>query len=380
MRSKAVLLLVVVVAIVGLLVLGCAPEAAPPAEGGGEAPEEEEEEEEGGAPAAPSEETFSFKIQDSFDAANPAHIYAEKICNAVTDMSGGRLEFKSFTGGSIVAATKEMDAIDTKAIDGTYTCTMYNLDKWPEAGLFSARPGGLTAEAAPVWFEYYGIDFVNQMAEGYDVIAIPGICPQPPEVFALSKVNIESVDDIKGLRMRTSGDGGEIMTRLGASVVFMPGGELYEAMQRGVIDAFEYSSPSVNWAMSFQEIAEYQIFSATRAPSDPLVFYLNESRWNELPADLQAIVRAAVQSVTREQQMWIDNDNIAATQKFADFGCKMVHLPPDVERAVIDTAMEFYEEKAATEGALYKAILDSQNTFIAASTQQSSLNTPSPSA
>lgn len=378
MRSKAVLLLVVVVSVFGLLVLGCAPEAAPPAEG--EEPAEEEEEEDGGAPSAPSEETFSFKIQDSFDAANPAHIYAEKICNAVTDMSGGRLEFKSFTGGSIVAATKEMDAIDTKAIDGTYTCTMYNLDKWPEAGLFSARPGGLTAEAAPVWFEYYGIDFINQMAEGYDVIAIPGICPQPPEVFALSKVNIETVDDIKGLRMRTSGDGGEIMTRLGASVVFMPGGELYEAMQRGVIDAFEYSSPSVNWAMSFQEIAEYQIFSATRAPSDPLVFYLNKSRWNELPADLQAIVRAAVQSVTREQQMWIDNDNIAATQKFADFGCKMVHLPPDVERAVIDTAMEFYAEKALSGTPLYKNILASQEAFIAASTQQSSLNTPSPSA
>ena len=358
--------------------MGCAPAAAPPEEEGGQtpAPEEEEEEE---APSAPSEETFSFKIQDSFDAANPAHIYAEKICNAVTEMSGGRLEFKSFTGGSIVAATKEMDAIDTKAIDGTYTCTMYNLDKWPEAGLFSARPGGLTAEAAPVWFEYYGTDFINRMAEGYDVIAIPGTCPQPPEVFALSKVPINTVDDIKGLRMRTSGDGGEIMTRLGASVVFMPGGELYEAMQRGVIDAFEYSSPSVNWAMSFQEIAEYQIFSATRAPSDPLVFYLNKSRWNELPADLQAIVRNAVQAVTREQQMWIDNDNIAATQKFADFGCKMVHLPPDVERAVIDTAMEFYEEKAATEGPLYKEILDSQNAFIAASTQQSSLNTPSPS-
>ena len=378
MKRKAVLLLVVVVSIVGLLVLGCAPEAAPSEEGGEEAPEEEEEE--GEAPSAPSEETFSFKIQDSFDAANPAHIYAEKICNAVTAMSGGRLEFKSFTGGSIVAATKEMDAIDTAAIDGTYTCTMYNLDKWPEAGLFSARPGGLTAEAAPVWFEYYGIDFINRMAEGYDVVAIPGICPQPPEVFALSKINIKTVDDIKGLRMRTSGDGGEIMTRLGASVVFMPGGELYEAMQRGVIDAFEYSSPSVNWAMSFQEIAEYQIFSATRAPSDPLVFYLNKSRWNELPADLQAIVRAAVQAVTREQQMWIDNDNIVATQKFADFGCKLVHLPPDVERAVIDTASEFYAEQAETGTPLYKEILASQEEFISASTQQSSLNTPSPSA
>ncbi|MBN1856890.1 MAG: TRAP transporter substrate-binding protein DctP [Dehalococcoidia bacterium] len=378
MSRRVMVWLVSMVAVVALGLLGCAPEAAPPAEEGTAPPAEEEEEEV--TPAAPSAETFSFKIQDSFDAANPAHIYAEKICDAVTAMSGGRLEFKSFTGGSIVAATKEMDAIDTKAIDGTYTCTMYNLDKWPEAGLFSARPGGLTAEAAPVWFQYYGIDFINRMAEGYDVIAIPGICPQPPEVFALSKKDIKTVDDIKGLRMRTSGDGGEIMTRLGASVVFMPGGELYESMQRGVIDAFEYSSPSVNWAMSFQEIAEYQIFSATRAPSDPLVFYLNKSRWESLPADLQAIVLAAVQSVTREQQMWIDNDNIVATEKFRDFGCKMVHLPPDVERAVIDTANEFYAEKAMTGTPLYKEILESQVAFITASTQQSSLNTPAPSA
>ena len=364
MSRRVLVWLVSLVAVLALGLLGCAPEAA----------------EEGATPAATSTETFSFKIQTSFDAANPAHVYGAKICDAVTTMSGGRLEFKAFTGGSIVAATKEMDAIDTKAIDGTYTCTMYNLDKWPEAGLFSARPGGLTAEAAPVWFQEYGIDFINQMAEGYDVVAIPGICPQPPEVFALSKVNIETVDDIKGLRMRTSGDGGEIMTRLGASVVFMPGGELYESMQRGVIDAFEYSSPSVNWAMSFQEIAEYQIFSATRAPSDPLVFYLNKSKWESLPADLKAIVIAAVQSVTREQQMWIDNDNIGATQRFADFGCKMVHLPPDVERAVIDTANAFYAEKAETGTPLYKEILESQVAFISASMQQSALNTPAPSA
>jgi len=162
--------------------------------------------------------------------------------------------------------------------------------------------------------------------------------------------------------------------------VFMPGGELYESMQRGVIDAFEYSSPSVNWAMSFQEIAEYQIFSATRAPSDPLVFYLNKSQWSKLPADLQAIVKAAVKSVTREQQMWIDNDNIVATQKFRDFGCKMFHLPPDVERAVIDTANAFYGEKAVSGTPLYKEILTSQQLFIAQSGSQAALNTPAPSA
>jgi len=344
---------------------------------GAPAPQEEEEEEE--APSQPAGETYTFKIQTSFDAANPAHIFGAKICDAVTAMSGGRLEFKAFTGGAIVPATKEMDAIDVGTIEGTYTCTMYNMDKWPEAGLFSARPGGLTAEAAPVWFQFYGTDFLNKMLEGYDVVAIPGICPQPPEIFAHSKVKIETVDDIKGLRMRTSGDGGEVMTRLGASVVFMPGGELYEAMQRGVIDAFEYASPSVDWAMSFQEIAKYVIFSATRAPSDPLVFYLNKSKYEALPDDLKAIVQHAVQSVTREQQMWLENDNIAAIKKFEDYGCELYHLPPDVERAIIDTASEFYAEKAAQESQLYKDILESQLSFSAAYNRQSALNTPNPS-
>ena len=134
--------LLISVSIVGLLMLGCAPQAAPQEGGGGAttAPAEEEEEE---GPSAPAGETYTFKIQTSFDAANPAHIYGAKICDAVTAMSNGRLEFQAFTGGSIVPATKEMDAIDVGTIDGTYTCTMYNLDKWPEAGLFSARPGGL---------------------------------------------------------------------------------------------------------------------------------------------------------------------------------------------------------------------------------------------
>ncbi len=95
---------------------------------------------------------------------------------------------------------------------------------------------------------------------------------------------------------------------------------------------------------------------------------------------MQGIVRDAVQSVTRQQQMWIDNDNIAATQKFKDFGCELVHLPPAVERAVIDTANAYYSDKALTGTPLYKAILESQQNFISQSTQQSSLNTPAPSA
>ena len=371
-KKKLVMLLVAVVVIVGWVAVGCAPEAAPPTEGEAPPPEEEEE----APPAAPEEEVITWKVQDSYDAANPAHIFAAKICDAVTEASGGRLVFKSFTGGSIVPATKEMDPLDTGTIDATYTCTMYNLDKWVESGLFSASPGGLTAEAAPIWFQFYGIDFINRMVEGYNVLALKGICPQPPEIWAHSTVRIDSVEDIKGLRMRTSGDGGEVLTRMGASVVFMPGGELYESMQRGVIDAFEYSSPSVDWAMSFQEIAEYLIFSATRAPSDPLVFYVNKDRWNELSPDLQAVVQNAVQGVTREHQMWLENDNLEATKKFRDYGCVLYHLPADVEAAFMKEAHAFYDEKAQEAGPLFAEILASQYAFSKAYIEQTGLNTP----
>ncbi len=370
---KAVLWLVSIVAVVSLVLVGCAPEAAPPTEGE-EPPAEEEEEEE--APAAPAAEVITWKVQDSYDAANPSHVFAELACDRVTEASGGRLVWKSFTGGSIVPATKEMDALDMGTIDATYTCTMYNLDKWVEAGLFSAHPGPMTAEAAPVWFEYYGIDLINKMAADYDVLALKGIAPLPPEIFAHSKVDIKTLDDIKGLRMRTSGDGGEVMTKLGASVVFRPGGELYEAMQRGVIDAFEYSNASVDWQMSFQEIAKYLIFSSVRAPCDPLVWYVNKSAWNDLPSDLQTLVLNVVQATTREQQMWMENGNIEALQNFIDYGCVLSHLPYDVEQAFLAAAEEFYTEKVAEAGPLFGEILESQNSFCSAYAHQAGLNTP----
>jgi len=358
-NRKVVLWLVSVVAVVGLVLLGCAPKATTEGTAG---------------PAAG--EVITWKVQDSYDAANPAHVYAALACDRITEASGGRLVWTSFTGGAIVPATKEMDAVDTGTVDATYTCTMYNLDKWVESGLFSAHPGPMTAEAAPVWFEYYGIDLINRMAADYDVLALKGINPQPPEIFAHSKKDIKTLDDIKGLRMRTSGDGGEVMTKLGASVVFMPGGELYEAMQRGVIDAFEYSNASVDWQMSFQEIAEYLIFSSVRAPCDPLVWYVNKTAWNELPSDLQAVVLSVIQGTMREQQMWIENNNIEAIQNFRDFGCVLTHLPFPVEQAFLAAAQEFYTEKAAEAGPLFAEILKSQSDFCSAYTYQAGLNTP----
>ncbi len=201
-------------------------------------------------------------------ASDPSQIFHDKLCNAITEATGGRLTVKPFVGGSIVPAYKEVDAIDQGVLQMGYSCPMYNLDKWPAAGLISSRPGGLPGEAMRTWFDYGGgADLLNKMMEGYNVMTFPGaLAPLPEEVFFHSKVKLESLDDLKGLKARCMGDGGEILKRMGAATVIIPGGQLYEAMQRGTIDAFEYSTLASNWNMHFNEVAKYVYLSPYRAP------------------------------------------------------------------------------------------------------------------
>ena len=298
-------------------------------------------------------------------ATDPSQIYHDKLCEAITKASGGRLVIKPFVGGSVVPATKELDAVSEGVLQMAYTCPMYNLDKWKAAGLISSRPGGLPGEALRTWFNYGGgADLMNKMMEGYDIITFPGaLSPLPPEVFLHSKEKIETPEDLKGLKMRCAGDGGEILAKMGASVVFLPGGELYEAMQRGTIDAFEYSTLASNWDMHFQEIAKYVILSPSRAPSDPQCFFVNKKAWEELPDDLKQLVQDEIDKWTQAEHEYLTYESIKAIDKFKGFGCEVYKLPKEVEAALSAEAEKFYAEKAAKEDPVYAEILNSMNSF-----------------
>jgi len=298
-------------------------------------------------------------------ATNYSQIYHDKFCEAVTMASGGRLIIKPFVGGSIVPATKELDAVDDGVLDMCYTCPMYNLDKWPAAGLFGSRPGALPGQILTQWFNLGGgAELMNKMMEGYNVMTLPGaLSPEPAEVFLHSKVKIETVKDLKGLKIRTSGDGGEILARMGASTIFLPGGELYEAMQRGTIDAFEYAGLSTNWSMHFQEIADYVILSPVRAPSDPHVFFINKKSWEKLPDGLKQLVQDEMAKWTQAQQDFLMNADLKNLQNFKDYGDTVYKLPKEVEDAISKEAKEFYKEKATKMSPIYGEILNSMSSY-----------------
>lgn len=317
------------------------------------------------ASSALAADKIVWKSSGHGPATDPSQIYHDKLCKAITEASGGRLEVKAFVGGSVVPATQEVDAVSQGVLQMAYTCPMYNLDKWKAAGLISSRPGGLPSEALRTWFNYGGgADLMNKMMEGHGVITFPGaLSPLPAEVFLHSKKKIEAVEDLKGLKMRASGDGGEILARMGASVVFLPGGELYEAMQRGTIDAFEYSTLASNWDMHFNEIAKYVILSPSRAPSDPQAFFINKKAWEELPDDLKQLVQDVIGNWTQAQHEFLTYESIKAIDKFKEAGCEVYKLPEEVEAAIAAEAEKFYQEKAAKEDPVYAEILNSMNSY-----------------
>ena len=189
-------------------------------------------------PAAAADKPIVWKSSGHGPASDPSQIYHDKLCNEITKASGGRLVVKPFVGGSIVPAYKELDAVDQGVLQMAYTCPMYNLDKWSAAGLISSRPGALPGEAMRTWFDFAGgADLMNKMMDGYNVMTFPGaLSPLPQEVFFHSKVRLDSMKDIKGLKARCMGDGGEILKRMGAATVIIPGGELYRRLkERGIL-------------------------------------------------------------------------------------------------------------------------------------------------
>ncbi len=360
MKKKMGLIPLVLLLTLGLVAIGCPAEAPAPA-------------------PAPEVEVITWKISGHGPASDMSQIHCDKLAAAVTKASGGRLVFKEFVGGSVAPAHEELDAVAKGTLDACFTCPMYNIDKWKAAGLFSSRPNGLPGECLRVWFNYGGGAelFNKMMGEDYNAMTFPGaLAPLPPEVWAHSKVPINSMDDVEGLSMRAIGDGAAILGRIGVAVVTITGGEIYEAMETGVIDAFEYSTPALNWDMKFQELAKYVIYSETRAASDPQVFFVNKDSWNALPDDLKQLVQDEMDKWSQAEQEYLVYNDIYATQKFIDYGCEVSHLPKDVEQALIAEAIKFYDERAATEPPIYKEILESMRAFKQAYTTQANLTTP----
>jgi len=293
----------------------------------------------------------------------PNYKVAEYFCNAVKAASGGRLIVKLFAGGAIVPATKEFDGVLDGSLDCASTAFTYMMDKFSVGSLLEAVVGGMDSIGLMCWYLDGGAaELAEKTVANYNVKLLFPPVMYTSEVWCHSKKVINSPQDIKGLRFRTAGDGGAILSKLGASVVSIPGGEVYEAMQRGVIDAFEYGTLAVDWSLGFQEVAPYVYLSRSRAATEGGIFVINKGKWEQLTPDLQAIVEQALRASELQFYAEQQKEDYKALQNFKEYGCEVLKLPASVERAVAEAAKEFYNEKAAKDP-LFAEVLQSARDY-----------------
>lgn len=359
-------LLVAVMAITGLVIAGCAPEeAAPPAEEEeGQTPEEEEEEE---GPAQPEEEPIRLRMQTPYPTGIVMYDVGQKFVDSLNDMSGGRFEATLHPSGAIVDGLKEMRAAHEGVLDVALTASHYHTSEVGLVGdLFNLYPAGTNPWEFIVWFYYGGGKELHQeMYDRQDLNLQAGMLygMTSAESFGWVADPITSLSDFEGMKFRTAGIWGDMLTEIGASVVTMPGGEVYEAAQRGVIDAFEFSTPGVDYSFGFHELGTYLHGPGIHAPQSAMEILVNKDVWNSMSPELQSIFMYASQASLVDGWAMTNWRDVEGMRLLTDYGTQFVSLPEDVQREVTQIAHDMYRDIAA-EDEFFATVYEDQVQFL----------------
>ena len=283
------------------------------------------------------------------------------FAKTVNEMSGGRLQITSYPGGALMGALEVFDAVAAGTVEAAHGASAYWIGKEPSGPLFTAIPMGFSAVPFLAWFhEGDGLKLMNEMYAKYKLGFVSPCGIIPPEDFAWSHKPITKLNDFKGLKFRTFGFWGEILQEeMGASVVTLPGAEVYPSLQRKVLDGAEFSLPNIDYKLGFHEICKYLTVPGVHQPSTLLDLYVSKRAWEKLPADLKAIVKYACQVTsmrTLARSIWMD---APALEKFKKYGTTINYLSPEVQQHMAKLADDFFKKKAAKDP-FFAKVLKSQ--------------------
>ena len=216
--------------------------------------------------------------------------FVEKINGISTEV-----EFEHFDPGELVPTLEALDAVSNGSVDAAYTTSGYWQGKMTAASLFAAVPFGPEAGEFMAWMLYDdGLDLMREMYDmnGFNVHVMPcGIIA--PETSGWFKEEITSLEDLRGLNMRFFGLGAEVMQRLGVSTSLLAGGDIFPALERGAIDATEFSMPRIDARLGFYKIAKFNYFPGWHQPATMFELLVNKDVWDDLDERAQKQIEVA---------------------------------------------------------------------------------------
>jgi TRAP-type mannitol/chloroaromatic compound transport system substrate-binding protein len=262
--------------------------------------------------------------------------------------TNGRLILQPVEGGAIVPGAKALEGVHNRQVPACHTYDAYHIYLEPTMGLFSMVSGGMSAVQQILWFQSgEGEALASEAVQDLDLVNVGHGAWLPPEVWAHSTIMLKTVADLKGWKVRTAGEGGDILSRMGAAPVVLPGGEIYESLQRGVIDANEYGTVSGNWDMAFHEVADYMYLSPSRGPTGNHSWWVNKDDWATLPVDIQETWKHVIHEEGVLFYTEVLRDDYTGLARYEDYGTIVEPLPKAIEDTFMTTAEEYYNDKAA---------------------------------
>ena len=272
----------------------------------------------------------------------------ENFARLVEEMSDGRLKIDVFGAGELVPALGVLDAVSTGSIEMGHSAPYYHKGKMAASPFYTAVPFGMSVLEQNAWIHYGGgLELWRELYEPFNVIPFAG-GNTGVQMGGWFNKEINSSEDIKGLKMRIPGIAGEVFTRAGGTAVAIPGGELYTSMQTGVIDATEWVGPYNDRSFGLHEVAEHYYYPGWHETTAMLEFMVNKDAFNQLPEDLQKIIEVAARAINADMlDEYVTRNAISLEELKAEFGIEPKPFPLDFIRELKQVADRYYEEEAA---------------------------------
>lgn len=331
------------------------------------------------APAVLAQAPIVMKMQTSWPASDIWMDFARQYTDRVEQMSGGRLKVDLLPAGAVVGAFQVLDAVNDGVLDAAHSVPVYWYGKNKAASLFGTGPvfGGSATTMLAWFYAGGGAEFYRELTQdimGLNVIGYLGF-PMPAQPFGWFKGEVNTAADLQGFKYRTVGLAADLLQSMGMSVAQLPGGEIVPAMERGVIDAFEFNNPSSDSRFGAQDVAKNYYLSSYHQASESFEFLFSRDFVEDLPEDLQAILRYAVEAAsTANTAIALDNYSADLQKLQTESGVTVHRTSKDILEAQINAWDQLIPTLEADP--FMKKVLDSQRAWVERVTFYELMNSP----
>jgi TRAP-type mannitol/chloroaromatic compound transport system substrate-binding protein len=286
----------------------------------------------------------------------------ETFSKYVAEATDNKFQVQAFAAGEIVPGLQVLDAVQNGTVEIGHTALYYFIGKDPTWALFCAVPFGLNTRQQNAWFyDGDGMKLMNEFGKKYNLYALVG-GNTGAQMGGWFRKEINTVDDLKGLKFRIGGLAGRTLQKLGVVPQQIAAGDIYSALEKGTIDAAEWVGPYDDDKLGFNKVAPYYYYPGWWEGSAAAHFLINQAKWDELPKNYQAIVTAAAGLANVEGTARYDVRNPAALKRLIGAGTQLRAFPQPVMDACLKASNEVNAEISATNPD-YKKVLESMQAF-----------------